>query len=114
MHKRYYFLILVAAIAAASIINNFNAASFVIVKNSTAYAPKNDIVSEEYELNKININTADIRLLDSLDGIGESMAKRIVNYRIKNGKFEVIQDIMKVDGIGEKKFEEIKDDITVE
>ncbi len=114
LQKRYYILILIASVAASSIIHNFNSTTFEIVKNETVYAPESDIVEEEYEVNKVNINTADIRLLDTLDGIGEAMAKRIINYRTKNGKFEVIQDIMKVDGIGEKKFEAIREYITVE
>ena len=60
---------------------------------------------------RININTADKELLETLDGIGESMAQRIIDYRTENGGFENIEDIMKVDGIGEKKFGAIKDKI---
>ena len=115
LQKRYYILILLVSIVAASIIRDFDSTTFEIVKNSTVYAPENTLEEvAEYEMSKVNINTADIRLLDSLDGVGEAMAKRIINYRTKNGKFEVIQDIMKVDGIGIKKFEAIKEYITVE
>lgn len=63
---------------------------------------------------KININTAGADALERLDGIGEAKAKRIVSYREKHGNFEVIEDIMKVDGIGRKTFELFKDDIIVE
>ncbi len=62
---------------------------------------------------KININTADIKELESLDGIGEGLANRIIDYRTQNGEFEVIEDIMRVSGIGKKKFEAIKDAICV-
>lgn len=62
---------------------------------------------------KININTAGILDLTSLDGIGESLAKSIVEYRNKNGKFLKLEDIKNVSGIGDSKFEKIKDSICV-
>lgn len=61
---------------------------------------------------KININTADIYALMSLPGIGETYAQRIVDYRQANGPFDEITDIKNVEGIGEKRFEGIKDLIT--
>lgn len=63
--------------------------------------------------NRININTADALLLDTLDGIGEATANKIIEYRENHGNFKVIEDIMNVDGIGQKKFEAIKDKICV-
>ncbi|HHV60972.1 MAG TPA: competence protein ComEA [Clostridiaceae bacterium] len=65
------------------------------------------------EPNLININTATVLELQSLPGIGEQTAKSIVEYRNRNGSFEKIEDIMKVPGIKENKFEDIKDLITV-
>lgn len=63
---------------------------------------------------KININTASANELSSgLSGVGDVLAKRIVDYREKNGKFKTIDDIKKVSGIGDKKYESIKDFITV-
>lgn len=62
---------------------------------------------------KININTADLYTLTKLEGIGEVYAQRIIDYRGKNGLFTKVEDIMKVEGIGAKRFEEIKDLITV-
>ena len=62
--------------------------------------------------NLININTASLEELLSLTGIGESKAKAIIEYR-KENKFEVIEDIMKVSGIGQSVFDKIKEDITV-
>jgi len=58
---------------------------------------------------KININTANSKLLQSLPGIGPVLSERIVEYRNKNGFFSSIDDIKNVSGIGEKKFEGIKD-----
>ena len=62
---------------------------------------------------KININTADLYELMRLDGIGETYAQRIIDYRNANGPFTDIADIKNVTGIGEKRFEAIKDSITV-
>jgi len=61
---------------------------------------------------KININTATKDELTSLNGIGEATANKIINYRNKN-KFKDIEDIMNVPGIGEAKFNNIKDYICV-
>lgn len=64
-------------------------------------------------LGKININTAAAEELISLSGIGEGRAADIIAYRKENGDFSCIEDMMKVSGIGEKTFEEIKERITV-
>ena len=62
---------------------------------------------------KININTADAWLLEALNGIGPSLAQRIVDYRDDNGGFQRIEDLKHVDGIGTTTFEKLKDKITV-
>lgn len=61
---------------------------------------------------KVNINEADVEELKTLNGIGESTAKKIITYR-KENRFETIEDIMNVPGIGESKFNNIKEDICV-
>lgn len=61
----------------------------------------------------VNINTAGKDELMTLNGIGEAMAERIISYRTEKGAFEVIEDMLKVPGIGEKKFERIREYITV-
>lgn len=61
----------------------------------------------------ININTATQIELQTLTGIGESTAIKIINYRNQNGYFENIEELMNVSGIGKSKFNAIKDDITV-
>lgn len=63
---------------------------------------------------KININEAGQEELMMLEGIGEKISQRIIDYRQQNGPFLQIEDIMKVSGIGEKTFENIKNAITVE
>lgn len=61
----------------------------------------------------VNINKADEKELQSLNGIGESLATSIVQYRKENGKFETIEDLKNVPGIGDSKFENIKEYIKV-
>ena len=61
----------------------------------------------------ININTASAEELDALPGIGPAMAKRIIEYRETEGAFTAIEDIKKVKGIGEAKFEKMKDKICI-
>lgn len=62
---------------------------------------------------RININKADVSELCELPGVGESLAKKIVDYREENGKFKTTDDLKNVTGIGEKKFESIKEYIVV-
>lgn len=61
---------------------------------------------------KININTASLEELTSLNGVGESKAKAIIEYRTKN-PFKSIEDVKNVSGIGDSAYEKIKDSITV-
>ena len=61
----------------------------------------------------ININKADALTLQMLPGIGESTANKIIEYREKNGKFKAIDDLKNISGIGEAKFNQIKDLICV-
>lgn len=74
----------------------------------------NSTVTENQEKGKtlININTADKNELMKITGIGEIKAEKIIEYREKN-KFQKIEDIIKVNGIGKKTFEKIKNEITV-
>ena len=62
---------------------------------------------------KININTADAETLMKLPGIGEKMSERIIETRNRMGGYKAIKDILNVEGIGEKKFQKIKELITV-
>ena len=63
---------------------------------------------------KLNINSADEAELTLLPGIGDTLAAAIVQYRQENGDFAAVEDIMNVSGIGEKRFENIRDYITIE
>lgn len=61
----------------------------------------------------ININTATVEELDALPGVGEATAQAIVKERESGGAFSTPEDIMRVSGIGEKKYAKMKDSICV-
>ena len=61
----------------------------------------------------VNINTADETALDALPGVGPSTAAAIIEDRNANGPFASVEDLMRVSGIGEKKFEKLKSAICV-
>lgn len=60
----------------------------------------------------ININTATSGELMNIDGVGEKTAQKIIDYREENGAFKTIEDIKNVDRIGDKTFENMKDQIS--
>ena len=64
-------------------------------------------------ITKVNINTATLKDLITLNGIGESKAQAILEYRTKNGNFKTLEDLKKVSGIGEAAYEKIKDNICI-
>jgi len=61
----------------------------------------------------VNINTASAAELEALPGIGAAMAARIVEYRLKNGPFKKVEDLMNVRGLGEKNFLKLKPQLTL-
>ncbi|MEP9409995.1 MAG: helix-hairpin-helix domain-containing protein [Candidatus Brocadia sp.] len=63
---------------------------------------------------KVNINTATVEQIALLPGIGIKLAAEIINYRTNNGNFKAVDEVKKVSGVGDKKFEKIKDFVTVE
>ena len=63
----------------------------------------------EEKLSRVNLNTATVDELTTLPGIGPSYAKRIVEFREKNGPFKKVEDLLNVQGIGEKTLEKIRD-----
>lgn len=90
--------------------------STIIVESnidSGTVGQSNEIKSNNNKKLKININTATKTDLETLPGIGESTALKIIEYRKEKGKFKLIEDIKQVNGIGENKFNKIKELITV-
>lgn len=100
-------------------LSKINLAS-ILVDTQKIYVPPIIMYSENskdntntYQSNLVNINTATSAELQTLSGIGPSMAERIIKYREQNGFFIQIEDIMNVEGIGESKFNKIKENITI-
>lgn len=62
---------------------------------------------------RVNLNTAGQSELETLPGIGPSLAQRIIQYRQTSGPFRTPEDLKNVSGIGDKRFEQLKDLITV-
>ena len=73
-----------------------------------------NIIIEENKEEKININKATQTEIETLPGIGPSTALKIINYRNEHGKFKNVEDIKNVPGIGDTKFENIKEYICTE
>jgi len=61
----------------------------------------------------VNVNSATSAQLEALPGIGPSMAQRIVAYREKNGPFKKLEDLMNIQGIGEKSFLKLRPLLTI-
>lgn len=98
-------------------INNINLAKKLVDSDMITITEKQDEIENiDYELeessDKVNINTASKSELMSLNGIGEQTANNIINYR-ETIKFNDIEDLMNVNGIGISKYENIKDYICV-
>lgn len=75
-------------------------------------APKSESAMQ-VQVEKININTATETELMKLPGIGQTTAKRIIEYRDAQGGFKNVEDLMKVKGISKKKFNKIMNKVTV-
>lgn len=69
--------------------------------------------TESKSFGKININKATVKELDSLPGVGEATAEKIIEYRKSKGAFKKIEDLKNVSGIGEGKFKKLKELIKV-
>ena len=81
-----------------------------VAQNTEQFEEKD---KENNQTEKININTASQTELETLPGIGPSTSLKIINYRKENGNFKSIEDIKQVSGIGDAKYENIKDLICV-
>lgn len=104
-----------AAFCAGAVIEHFEGETFIEETATTA----NDIpsyveYSNHFTDGRLNINAATEEELMELDGIGEKLAERIVNYRAEHGVFAQKEGIMLVPGIGDSVYENIKDKITVQ
>lgn len=83
----------------------------------TSESGNNVIVQEVNEKGgnkKVNINTATQSELENLPGVGEAIASRIIEYRQQNGKFSKVEDLQNVKGIGDAKFNNMKEYVMVQ
>lgn len=71
------------------------------------------VIPKKNNINKISINSANLYELSVLPGIGKSIALKIINYRNEYGSFTKLEDLMNISGIGNKKYEKIKDFISL-
>jgi competence protein ComEA len=89
----------------------FVALSLSVVVHPPAYAMQEARPAAAAQV--VNINTASSAQLEALPGIGPSMAQRIVSHREKNGPFKKLEDLMNIQGIGEKSFLKLRPLLTV-
>ena len=88
-------------------------------KNDSDLINKDDNINNNsnnvstFKVSMVNINTATQTELETLPGIGPSLALKIINYRKENGKFENIEELKNVSGIGDNKYDEIKEYIYI-
>jgi len=78
-----------------------------------AQSPKAPAPAKEAGGAKVNVNQATVEQLMTISGIGPVMAKRIVDFRDKNGPFKKVEDLLAVQGIGEKNLERFKNQIAL-
>jgi competence protein ComEA len=76
-------------------------------------APQNGAPAKPAAATVVNINTASADQLEGLPGVGPKLAARIIDYRQKNGGFKKVEDLMNIQGIGEKNFLKLKPLVTV-
>ncbi len=93
---------------------SFNEGKEITIKNNST--TPSEIINASKEISntdsRVNINTASMEMLKTLEGIGDAKAQAIITYRTKT-KFETIDDITKVSGITDSIYDKIKDYITV-
>ena len=102
--KRVKLIVSILAISVGVFLISTMSASAGVTKDLGKMAEK--AVSTAQQL--LDINTATVEQLKQLPGIGEKIAERIVKYREEHGYFKKVEDLLNVEGIGEKKLEAIK------
>ena len=88
--------------------------AYTDINERNAYVSVTPIVSDTVpETEKININTATLEELKSIDGIGDVTAAKIISYREEYNGFVILEELTNISGIGDKLFEKIKPYITL-
>ncbi|WML35676.1 helix-hairpin-helix domain-containing protein [Clostridium sp. OS1-26] len=81
--------------------------------NAVSNSVQSSAVTSSVQGGKININSASKEQLKTIPGIGDVTAQKIIDYREKNGNFSTVEDLKKIDRMGEKTLDKIKDKIDV-
>ena len=115
MKKQYWIMIGITCIFLCVILGIFIGRNFTDsykqiedfpINPTTQTDEQNDIQTDAPI--KIDLNAATLYQLQLLPGVGETIAQRIIDYRSQYNGFQSVEELMKVDGIGEKKFAEIE------
>jgi competence protein ComEA len=97
---------------APGLLENRDEASSITVDSIRETKESSEILSQKLK-EKININTGSAQELELIPGIGPVLSQRILKYRMDMGRFQNIEELKKIYGIGENKFEQIKEYVTV-
>ena len=109
---KYYLLGFLRFLLAAAVV--FAAIFNLLYEDLTLYmADTREYVFAEYSDFLININTASVRELQKISGIGGTRAEAIVEYREKHGCFRTVDDLINVSGIGPATLEKLRPQVTV-
>ncbi len=101
----------VPSVSSETDVRDDNADSFVLDDSAVSAVSGSEFSDNEI---LIDLNTASVEQLTTVPGIGEATASKIVEYRSKIGKFESVDELIEVKGIGEKKLEVLRNYFTVE
>ena len=93
--------------------NDDNNVQYISTENGEGIIAENNINDKSGINKKVNINKASQSDLENIPGVGPSLAQKIISFRDENGKFKNVEDLKNVSGIGDKKFESIKDYVDV-
>lgn len=110
---KYIFVLITAAffcIMLGMFIGRNSSSNYIkLASSNNMSAESSESISETYskEKGKVNINTADAAHLSLLPGVGEVIAQRIIDYRSEHGNYSSLEDLLFVEGIGEKKLQKI-------
>jgi len=111
--SKFKYLIILASLIATCITQNIYANNDIKATSSQAVAENENNKAQETS-KKININTADFNQLQQLNGVGAAKAQSIIDFRTQNGKFNNINEILAVPGIGKSIIEKNQSIIIIE
>jgi len=109
--EKFILLVIITILTLGLMVRYYQKESVSVNLIESSFAP--DLSPSEIST-KININEADEAALMRIKGVGPALAKRIVDYRAKNGRFGSIEGLKEVKGIGEKLLNRIKDEVSAE